>query len=659
VNEPGPVAEIQGNLSPPVFVSYATSDRKQALSVCKAIELRGTRCWISSRDVPPGENYQEAIVRALRSAPAMVLVFSDAANNSDEIKKELSLASRYHVPVMALRIEDVEPSDAFAYELSTRQWIDAFEGWDQSIDALVRRLAELLGARAPASRPALTRKVSSHARKRTLAIPVGIAVMLAFGAIAWWLFRPAPVATHGMQVRLAGFKVLSPDLPATLPQTTADEITAAFSDDGAITVSTASAAPPGPGTAYAFGGTIRRDANKIRVVSQLTDERSGTTIWSNIIDYDSDQLPRVPRRIAVEAGNELRCGLFGASTYPRQLPNPVLADYMQYCANSGLLSHDPGRALNFANRVVAAAPDFSWGWSGVGWSAVHASLKDPKSAAAQQFRHQASDAANKALAIDKTNSEALTLKAYLLDARDFTGREKLFKEAAAARPMACGCEHQGYGALLLNVGRTGDAIAELRRAADVLPLDVYIQEHLATLLTGIGRPDEAKPHIDAAIDLENSPAAADEGAIFLSANDGDYADALKAVHNPRVDLPAPYRAALLQSFQALVSRDPTAMRGASQSLIALPPDLKDDFVPALLGALGANREALQYVSDSYSEHQFTAPALLFLPTMRGALSDPAAIPLLQRFGLLNYWKTTHTKPDVCSAKDPPPFCRII
>ena len=120
-----------------VFVSYATADRKQALSVCKALEGRGAECWISTRDVAPGENYQEAIVRSLREARAMVLVFSDAANNCDEIKKELSLASRYHVPVLALRIEDVEPSDAFAYELSTRQWIDAFEGWDKSIDSLV------------------------------------------------------------------------------------------------------------------------------------------------------------------------------------------------------------------------------------------------------------------------------------------------------------------------------------------------------------------------------------------------------------------------------------------------------------------------------------------------------------------------------------------
>ena len=120
MNEPGPVTSDDGRAAGAVFVSYATADRKQALSVCKAIERRGTHCWISCRDVAPGENYQEEIVHSIRQARAMVLVFSQAANNSDEIKKELSLASRYHVPVMALRIEGVEPSDAFAYELSTR-----------------------------------------------------------------------------------------------------------------------------------------------------------------------------------------------------------------------------------------------------------------------------------------------------------------------------------------------------------------------------------------------------------------------------------------------------------------------------------------------------------------------------------------------------------
>ena len=87
MNEPDPLASDERPLLGPVFISYATADRKQALSACKALERRGTGCWISCRDVQPGENYQEAIVRAIRVAPAMVLLFSGAANNSDEIKK--------------------------------------------------------------------------------------------------------------------------------------------------------------------------------------------------------------------------------------------------------------------------------------------------------------------------------------------------------------------------------------------------------------------------------------------------------------------------------------------------------------------------------------------------------------------------------------------
>ena len=169
VNELTPATPERSGLDRAVFVSYATADRKQALSVCKAIERRGTQCWISSRNVEPGENYQEAIVHAIRDARAMVLVFSEAANNSDEIKKELSLASRYHVPVMALRIEDVEPSDAFAYELSTRQWIDAFEGWDRSIDALVSRIGQVSGAEpvaAPARGARRTTRFSRDIRPR-------------------------------------------------------------------------------------------------------------------------------------------------------------------------------------------------------------------------------------------------------------------------------------------------------------------------------------------------------------------------------------------------------------------------------------------------------------------------------------------------------------
>jgi hypothetical protein len=56
---------------------------------------------------------------------------------------------------------------------------------------------------------------------------------------------------------------------------------------------------------------------------------------------------------------------------------------------------------------------------------------------------------------------------------------------------------------------------------------------------------------------------------------------------------------------------------------------------------------------------YGARAWLFLPTMDGARRDPTFPQVVQRLGLIKYWKTTHTKPDVCSTAGAPPFCRMI
>jgi hypothetical protein len=45
--------------------------------------------------------------------------------------------------------------------------------------------------------------------------------------------------------------------------------------------------------------------------------------------------------------------------------------------------------------------------------------------------------------------------------------------------------------------------------------------------------------------------------------------------------------------------------------------------------------------------------------MRRTLSDPAFPALATQLGLMKYWKTTRTRPDVCATKDAPPFCRMI
>jgi tetratricopeptide (TPR) repeat protein len=654
VNEPGPVSNDDRELTRPVFISYATSDRKEALGVCSALERRGRQCWISTRDVAPGENYQEAIVRSLRNSRAMVLVFSDAANNSDEIKKELSLASRYHIPVMALRIEDVEPSDAFAYELSTRQWIDAFESWDKSIDALSQRISQMSGAAeeaAPLSRPAARRARVSGFPARTLIIAAAAVLVVVASLAAWLMMRPGAAAEHTMQVRLAGFQLLSPDLPAGMPQALADEINSAFNDDGVVAVSTAAAPPPGNTPAYAMSGTIRREGDKIKVIVRLTNERSGTTLWSGDYAYEAALAPRVPRLAAVQSSMVIRCGLFGASTYAKALPDNALIPYLGFCESDA--QGDGSKGLNFSQKAVALAPDFSWGWSAVASSAIGVWLKSK--AADERARKQALDAADRAIDLDPTNSEAYSLKAVLVDKNDMAGQEALLKKALEARPLACGCEHHIYALLLQETGRIGDSIDQFRRGIAVLPLDEFTQIGLGRLLLITGDLEGAKKAFDAAADLDADPGARQQMAIDEAVQKGDYAGAGRMLADPKLQVPQQVRDVIGAGLQALASGSPDAKRKAAERIGAAP--LWDpDFHLNLLGLLGAPDLAFQKIE---ADPMLFSRSALWQPGLAGALRDPSFPAFAERVGLMRYWKTTHTKPDVCSTAGAPPFCRMI
>ncbi|MFZ2004437.1 MAG: toll/interleukin-1 receptor domain-containing protein, partial [Stellaceae bacterium] len=132
----------------PIFISYSSKDQKSAEAICTAIENRGFPCWIASRDIGPGENFQAQVVRAIRTAKIMVLVFSSNANNSEEIKKELVLAGQSRLVVIPIRVEDVTPDDAFAYEFATRQWIDVFGDWEHAIGRVIQQIESVAGEAA-------------------------------------------------------------------------------------------------------------------------------------------------------------------------------------------------------------------------------------------------------------------------------------------------------------------------------------------------------------------------------------------------------------------------------------------------------------------------------------------------------------------------------
>jgi formylglycine-generating enzyme required for sulfatase activity len=134
-----------------VFVSHAGSDKVTAERICELLEARGIRAWIAPRDIPPGMNYGEAIIRGIEASAACVVLLSAASNTSQFVAKEVERAVSKRKRLIPVRLEDVVPGLTLELHLSTEQWIDA---WTLSLDEVVARLIPALTAEFPAT-PAL------------------------------------------------------------------------------------------------------------------------------------------------------------------------------------------------------------------------------------------------------------------------------------------------------------------------------------------------------------------------------------------------------------------------------------------------------------------------------------------------------------------------
>ena len=109
-----------------VFICHATENKAIAEAIVSTLEDSGIRCWIAPRDIQPGSDYSKSIIAAIGEVRVMVLVFSSEANSSEHVKREVERAVNKNITVIPFRIEDILPSQALEYFISTTQWVDAF-----------------------------------------------------------------------------------------------------------------------------------------------------------------------------------------------------------------------------------------------------------------------------------------------------------------------------------------------------------------------------------------------------------------------------------------------------------------------------------------------------------------------------------------------------
>ena len=327
-----------------VFISHSSKDRDIAEAVCHHLESSGVPCWIAPRDIEPGADWTEGIMRGIASSRIFVLVFSGHANDSDHVRREVGKAFSLHLPVIPFRTEAIEPRDSLGYFLESVHWLDATKPpVEQHLPALTERVKALLnggvGSSAFQVPPAKELKPVSVAapHKRKLWLPaIGLLVAAAIIAGGVWFVaknnqktnasNPLPTATtiSPKSIAVLPFESLSENKEDTyFADGVQDEILNDVAKVAQLTVISRTSVMQyragekrdlrqvanALGVANILEGTVRRNANRVRISTELVDALQDKTIWADSFDRDLTDIFAIQSEVAQTIATKLAATL--------------------------------------------------------------------------------------------------------------------------------------------------------------------------------------------------------------------------------------------------------------------------------------------------------------------------------------------------------------
>jgi len=167
-----------------VFISHSSKDKSVADAVCATVEGRKIRCWIAPRDVPPGMLYGTALVNAISTSRVFVLLLSKGSNASDQVIRELEIAVDNGIPIIPLRIEDIEPTDAMRYYIKSLHWLDAMSHpMERHLGKLADSVQAILSVGAEEQPPPVAKTVMEAPAKKRGPLPTWATVFLVLAAV--------------------------------------------------------------------------------------------------------------------------------------------------------------------------------------------------------------------------------------------------------------------------------------------------------------------------------------------------------------------------------------------------------------------------------------------------------------------------------------------
>jgi TolB-like protein/Tfp pilus assembly protein PilF len=436
-------------MTPQVFISYSSKDKAVADAVCRQLESAEVQCWMAPRDIEYGSDWTEGIMRGITACRVFVLVFSNNANSSGHVRREVAKAFSLGLHVIPFRIEDTLPQTSLSYFLETVHWLDAItQPLEKHLTALTGRVKKLL-ANGPAdpSTPPNTPKLVAYpglgtpAKRKQWAIGAGLGLAAVAIVTAAWLYtsserKSQPLTSSSLahlpakSVAVLPFDSISSSKDDSyFADGVQDEILNNLAKIAQLKViSRTSVMQYRADTkrdmrqiAYALGvanvleGTVRREGNRVRVSAQLVDARSDNAVWADSYDRDLTDIFTIQSEVAQTIAGKLSVALSPEEKQSIEAkPTQNMEAYDMYLeakekiANAGIIiTGDPEKpkreALELLEKAVQEDPSFAKAYCLIAF--IHDSLYLEFEPTSDQ-RARADGAVNKALQLQPDLPEA-------------------------------------------------------------------------------------------------------------------------------------------------------------------------------------------------------------------------------------------------------------
>jgi TolB-like protein len=545
-----------------VFLSYASADAQVATQVCEYLESHGVSCWMAPRDVEPGAQYADAIVRAINDAKALVLVLSASSVGSAHVGREIERAASKRKQIIALKIDAALLTPALEYFLSESQWIDvAALGMQWAMVKLVEALAQrpaaaatqtppALGSDQGSGRSAVNRAVGTSIVAKRVVIAAATLIVLAVGGVLAVSFWPTMqggsparvvVAISDKSIAVLPFTDMSQkkdqeyfgdgmaeeilDLLAKIPGLTVIGRTSSFQFKGKNEdlrkIGTELNA------AYVLEGSVRNSGDQVRITAQLINTRTGAHEWSETYDRPIGDVLKLQDAIAaavvrelqltVDPGNlQARSALKNAEAYDVILRGRHASDRWDKEGDDEAVSLFL-RALDRDAASADASAELAFAYYKLG---VGNFLTPP--AAFEQAR----GAASTALRFDLNNSLAHYVlgKIHIVYDWDWTAAKHEFQQVATLAQGSPDAPN-GESRLSLALGHWDQALRQVKAALALDPLDPNSFEALTVIQMSRRHLPEAEAAARRLLDIRPTYAWGhyELGLVLLARGDRDAA----------------------------------------------------------------------------------------------------------------------------------------